>query len=161
MIDPSSFVARPDVPRISGAMQWIALGVSLAMLAGCGDDAPSGDGGSGGAGSTQSAGSGDAGNTTSASSSSGGTCEEYADSMSGCDQCVGASCCDELTACRESDDCAAVTACIFDECEVGDSECNEACQAAHPTGYAILEAYAACWDANCKRSCSGRGASSE
>ncbi len=164
MIHPFCLEGRVDVPRRSGAMQWIAPIAMFAMLAGCGDDTSSGGEGSGGAGTTQSAGSGSGGNagdtSSSASASTGGSCEEYASSESECDQCVAASCCQELTACLESADCAAVTSCIFDECEVGDSECNDACQAAHPIGYAILEEYVACWDAQCMRPCSSLGSSS-
>lgn len=140
-------------------MQWIALAALLATPVGCGDDTSSGTGGSGGGGATQSSATGGSVSmsTSSASTSTGGSCEDYANSMSACDQCVAASCCEELSACLESEDCEAVTKCIFDDCEVGDTECNEACQTAHPTGYALLEAYADCWDANCQLECTSPG----
>jgi hypothetical protein len=65
---------------------------------------------------------------------------------------VKASCCEQITACDKTDDCAALEKCL-DDCAAGDQVCPLACQAIHEKGAGVLQDVGSCAQSKCKKEC--------
>lgn len=69
-----------------------------------------------------------------------------------CDTCAKAKCCDEISKCDESADCAALEKCL-DACADNDTVCVLSCQATHDKGASILQDVGACAQNECAKEC--------
>jgi hypothetical protein len=73
-------------------------------------------------------------------------CGRFAITAAGCDTCTQDGCCEQATACRDSQACAALYDCLG-ACATGDVACQQLCTAEHPADVAAAAL------ANCHASC--------
>lgn len=83
-----------------------------------------------------------------------GMCGGFQSSDLACNGCLTTSCCAQAAACGNSSDCSLLFDCV-QNCNVGDTACEQQCASANPNGVNALNAFSNCINTKCQVQCGG------